>query len=1184
MEDQMRRRNRILFQHVASLAAAAAISLAAFPAIAVTVTKTGDPGTTGTAGASGNPGGNGGTGNTGASPNATALASSTAPGNTATATGGNEGAGGNGGNGNVTGANGGKGGNGAPGGTASANAMQQGPVASTITDSSTATGGNGGAGGGGGNGDLGIQGSGGIGGAGGAADAEASGMNSTTDPITLTASAIGGNGGASGTGRLGGGGGAGGVASIAQNAVSGISNGGGNVSVTAKITGGNGGNTVGGGSAAGKGADASITNAVAASTTSTGTITLDQEAFGGAGGSSNVSNPGIGGNATSSLTFSAISSTSASILAFGGTGGSSQNTNAAAGGLSTAFANFTATDDLTLDCDADFISGPGSVGGSITAGSNGFTAGAGGDANSNATASSTFAAINHSALTVSTDAVGQKGGSLLNSVQGNGGAGGAGITTATGSSVGPDTLQVLANSDGGTGGAGVGATFTSGNGGNASSTAIATNTRGAASATANADAGFSGNISSGATAGSVGTANATATATSPTIATASAFGGGISGAIATTAKSPATGLISFTQASASAPVDGNTNTFAEATNHQSTSSLSNFTSNNTLGALISGSPNATDVGSAWSSASQVKADFNSTAANVNALSIITLEDPSAASTASHTYSTIVELNENNVNVLANGLRVGLLTGEPISNGITVGDTIRFRIVRAGVTLVDHTLNNSNYQSYFTNTDFELGVANAGLGASNLDLQLLFDLTSTHPGNGFAAEVAVGANNTPIACTWLNPSGTSWATQFDWDNFTIPEGPGTSAIFSSNIDSAKTVTLDQNTTVGQISFNNLTSSYTIASGTGGSLFLDNAGAAASVSSSNGTHTISAPIVLTSPGVNLSATSTVSGIVLSGNVSGVGPVNVTAGSGQVVFTGPNNTYTGNTVVNSGATLSIGNLVAAGSLPATTNLISNGVTEFFFNPSTGILPRTVAGITLSSTGIITVADPFPAVHANRQVLITSALTFGGTTNAWQGLLDLQSNDMIVHNGNLTNITNQLAEGHGTGSPWSTSGGKGITSSAAAATPTRTALAVELNDDGTTAHNPLMTTFSGQPVTNTDVLVKYTFVGDADLSGTVSSTDYILIDSNFNGGGTKTGWRNGDFNYDGHINGDDYTLIDNAFNTQGSTTFASTSAGPAEMIAADTAQIAQVPEPAILGILTSCSLAFTARRRRFR
>ena len=59
--------------------------------------------------------------------------------------------------------------------------------------------------------------------------------------------------------------------------------------------------------------------------------------------------------------------------------------------------------------------------------------------------------------------------------------------------------------------------------------------------------------------------------------------------------------------------------------------------------------------------------------------------------------------------------------------------------------------------------------------------------------------------------------------------------------------------------------------------------------------------------------------------------------------------------------------------------------------------------------------------------------------------------------------------------------------------------------------------------------MLIKYTWFGDADFSGTLTLGDYARIDSGFyfQGGG----WVGGDFNYDGHTDYIDYALIDNAF-----------------------------------------------------
>jgi Dockerin type I domain len=165
-------------------------------------------------------------------------------------------------------------------------------------------------------------------------------------------------------------------------------------------------------------------------------------------------------------------------------------------------------------------------------------------------------------------------------------------------------------------------------------------------------------------------------------------------------------------------------------------------------------------------------------------------------------------------------------------------------------------------------------------------------------------------------------------------------------------------------------------------------------------------------------------------------------------------------------------------------------------------------------------------------------------------------------------TTIAGLVAAGRGTNGPWT---GAGITSSAAAASPSNMALAAVPNDtnqSGTLSGTPLvaaastfnhgLTTFDGQTVADGDLLVKYTYYGDALLNGSVTAADYTQIDNGFNsqsGPTPLTGWLNGDFNYDGKINGDDYTLIDNAFNTQGSVSFA---AAPANVIANNTAQIA--------------------------
>ncbi len=171
---------------------------------------------------------------------------------------------------------------------------------------------------------------------------------------------------------------------------------------------------------------------------------------------------------------------------------------------------------------------------------------------------------------------------------------------------------------------------------------------------------------------------------------------------------------------------------------------------------------------------------------------------------------------------------------------------------------------------------------------------------------------------------------------------------------------------------------------------------------------------------------------------------------------------------------------------------------------------------GLTVDAGGEVqVVADPTVLV------VIDLSIVAGGT-------LDLTDNSKIVHNGDIAAIAALISTGFN-GGFWN---GTGIISSTAVGT-NNTALGVELNSDG--QGGSLFTTFQGQPVSSTDVLVRYTYFGDAQLAGSVTAADYALIDNGFNMG--LAGWSNGDFNYDGVINGDDYTLIDNAFNTQGST-----------------------------------------------
>jgi hypothetical protein len=189
--------------------------------------------------------------------------------------------------------------------------------------------------------------------------------------------------------------------------------------------------------------------------------------------------------------------------------------------------------------------------------------------------------------------------------------------------------------------------------------------------------------------------------------------------------------------------------------------------------------------------------------------------------------------------------------------------------------------------------------------------------------------------------------------------------------------------------------------------------------------------------------------------------------------------------------------------------------------------------------------------------------------------GATDIGRGSEILPGASLGSITAQVRSGFNGGS-WN--GTTGVTSSAAAADTTHlTAVGVIQNNQGGAPVYSASNLFEGAAPSPTDVLVKYTYYGDANLDGAVNSADYTLIDAAYladqSAPGSLTGWFNGDFNYDGTINGSDYTLIDNAFNEQG--------AQLTNQRARATAQITDVPESGDLRVLPAF-LPFLRRRRR--
>jgi hypothetical protein len=147
--------------------------------------------------------------------------------------------------------------------------------------------------------------------------------------------------------------------------------------------------------------------------------------------------------------------------------------------------------------------------------------------------------------------------------------------------------------------------------------------------------------------------------------------------------------------------------------------------------------------------------------------------------------------------------------------------------------------------------------------------------------------------------------------------------------------------------------------------------------------------------------------------------------------------------------------------------------------------------------------------------RVMVTKALSITGS-----GKLELADNAMIVdYTGAspVSTIQSLLTSGHN-GGAWN---GGGINSSTAAVVPNRALGFAEATDVGSPS------TFAGQSIDNTSVLVRYTIVGDADLNRSVNVNDLGILASNWQLSSKR--WSQGNFDYspDGLVNVNDLGML---------------------------------------------------------
>jgi uncharacterized protein YjbI with pentapeptide repeats len=209
-----------------------------------------------------------------------------------------------------------------------------------------------------------------------------------------------------------------------------------------------------------------------------------------------------------------------------------------------------------------------------------------------------------------------------------------------------------------------------------------------------------------------------------------------------------------------------------------------------------------------------------------------------------------------------------------------------------------------------------------------------------------------------------------------------------------------------------------------------------------------------------------------------------------------------------------------------------------------------------------------PIPAT-VNGEYSIDATAEFNLTDNAM--ILEYAGTSPIA------TVRQQLTSGRGgqgLGGKWN--GGAGITSSTASIANVADAdsRSIGYAENAAMPLGPL-TTFRGEPVDDTSILIAYTRTGDANLDGVVNDDDVTIIGATYAPGVPNASWALGDFDYNGFVDDDDVTLLG---------AFYDPSAPPIGTPAPEaTSSVAAVPEPstAALVLLASIGIARLYRKR---
>jgi hypothetical protein len=381
------------------------------------------------------------------------------------------------------------------------------------------------------------------------------------------------------------------------------------------------------------------------------------------------------------------------------------------------------------------------------------------------------------------------------------------------------------------------------------------------------------------------------------------------------------------------------------------------------------------------------------------------------------------------------------------------------------------------------------------------------------GNGSSVDGALEVffNNMQItrpANNWNVDSGGNWSSAANWSSG-VPNSVGAAAILGDRITAPRTITVDAPVTVGRIEFNNA-NAYTLAGAS--TLTLDVSTGDAALAVESGSHVIGAPLTL-ADNTLITVTPAASSLSLTGQLGANGAMVTKAGAGSL---------------------------KANHVRAATLAINDGTVELEPSGGTSVL---------------------------------GALSIAGDATP-TATLDLANNAAIVNYAGTSpaaTVRQQIIAGRGgvgLGKTWE---GMGITSSAAAAAVATEpeSRSIGFAENATMPLGPY-TTFRGQPVDDTTVLLALTRTGDANLDGVVNDDDVTIVGATYAPGVAGASWAIGDFDYNGFVDDDDITLLGAFYD-------------PAAPPIAAPEGVTAVPEPAalFLAVLGLTGTAAFFRRR---